>query len=101
MRPESSACASPSLTCAILRSTTAWIDVFVGVAIRFPFRSAIVLMFGSLAISQRSPQLSGASTFQFAPAAQPTSIGPTPTAPMSMSPEMMPFVIGVPDASTR
>jgi len=74
--------------------------VFVGVAIFLPFRSAIVVMFGSFAISQRSLFRSGERIFQFTPRAQPTRNGPVPTAPMSMSPEMTPAVIGVPEAST-
>ena len=100
MMPASSACASPSLTCAILRSTTPWIDVGPGIAIFLPFRSAIVLMFGSLAMSQRSPQSSGAMIFASTPEAQPTMSGPTPPAPIWMSPEIIPLVIAAPEAST-
>ena len=74
---ESRARAFPSFTSAIFLRTTAWIEVAVGVAIRFPRRSANVLIEGFLTMSQRSASSSGAITFQFVPRAQPTSIGPS------------------------
>ena len=67
--PASSAFELPSRTSAILRRTTAWIDVFVGVAMRLPRRSANVRMLGSLTISQRSASFSGAIIFQSMPRA--------------------------------
>jgi hypothetical protein len=42
-RSASSARASPSSTSAIFRSVMAWIEVLLGVAMRLPLRSAIVL----------------------------------------------------------
>jgi hypothetical protein len=67
---------------------------------RLPRRSAIVRMFGSFAISQRSPSFIGARNFHSTPRAHPTSSGPTPPAPTWMSPAMIPFVIAAPEAST-
>lgn len=57
-------------------------------------------MFGSLAISHRSPQSRPEITFQSTPCAQPTISGPVPPAPTWMSPEMTPFVTAAPDERT-